>query len=352
MTHARLTTRTLAVLFAHACSLDVAAASAETLAPQSAKELRREAEQARKVLANREGRYRAKGSFDMSTGFGDQPKPLPMAGEYAAETLFEGRLVLERSATRFGQSQDVIETWSLLAYRPDAKFFWQLSCDSSRTPFTYLAGPSVDGELRLADPKKTVYSLMAADEAGGWSSKFGLMGSKRPMFTLQMSPVRMETPVELLAELQRAPPVPARLNKRRDDDDKAKHWHEEHALLARLAGDYVVKGKKGRVRARVVAQGRFLIWLTESKGLLQEVALTGFSGPDGKYAHWRVAADDVVPHYFTGTFDKDRLQLDGYGSSGKILLDLRKADRVKWARRGTGGKGRVELVRTSATKQR
>ena len=40
MTHARLTTRTLAVLFAHACSLDVAAASAETLAPQSAKELR------------------------------------------------------------------------------------------------------------------------------------------------------------------------------------------------------------------------------------------------------------------------------------------------------------------------
>ena len=321
-----------------------------SVAPQSSKAVAAAEEQAKKLIARRSGRYRAKGHFDLSSGFGDDFRPLPITGSCAMETLFEGRLALERSMRRFPGAPRPVENWSLFAFRPGGEVCWSVSCDSSRTPFLYLDGVAVDGELRMGDPSKKVYSLMTFGDEGRWSSKFGLQGSKRPMFVLEMSPLDMETPVELVAELKRAPLVPEHLNQKADDKDAANNWREEHGLLAKLAGDYASRNKKVRVWARVVAQGRFLIWLTESDGLLEEVAITGFDGPLEKYAHWRVAASAMVPHLFTGTFEKERLVFDSFGSSGKISLDLRKEGRIKIARRGTGGKGRVELVREALPK--
>ena len=326
------------------------ASSAVAAAPQSAKAAKQAEDQAKKLLARRSGRYRSKGHFDLSSGFGDDFRPLPVTGKYALETLFEGRVALERAMTQFPGAARPAETWTLFGFRPGGEVCWSVSCDSNRTPFMYLAGVVVDGELRLGDPSKKVYSLMTFGDEGRWSSKFGVQGSKRPMMVLEMSPLDMETPVELVAELKRAPWVCEHLNKKTDDKDQANNWCAEHGLLAELAGDFATRDKKGRLYARVVAQGRFLVWLTESDGLLEEVAITGFHGPMKKYAHWRVAASEPVPHLFTGSFEKRRLLFESYGADGKILLDLRKEDRLKIARRGTGGKGRVEWIREPAPK--
>ncbi|MEC8651423.1 MAG: hypothetical protein VXY92_02585, partial [Planctomycetota bacterium] len=100
-----------------------------------------------------------------------------------------------------------------------------------------------------------------------------------------------------------------------------------------------------RVRARVVCQGRFLLWMTERDGVLTELEVTGFNGLDKRFAHWRVAATDRAPHAFRGVLGDGELTLDAISERGRIVVDFGKSDLLELARRGSGGRGRVKLWR-------
>ena len=297
------------------------------------------------MLGKRSGRYDGRGSLDTTYGYGEQPAPVQMAARYEVEPRFEGMLLLERTATRYGKSEDEVEGWNILSYRSDTKQYWSVSFDSRRTPFTYLVGKLVDGRLQLADPGNKWYSIATFGESSRWTATSGFVGAKRPLQALTMTPVDGDEPVEVVATTLRAPLVPARLNRRRDDKDPAAHWHEQHEQLAALAGDYATKDGRQRVRARVVCQGRFLLWMTERDGVLTELEVTGFNGLDKRFAHWRVAATDRAPHAFRGALGDGELTFDALSERGRIVMDFGKADRLELARRGSGGRGRVKLWR-------
>lgn len=321
---------------------DVAAAAPS---PQSNKARRREEQAARTVLGKRSGRYDGRGSLDTTYGYGEQSAPVQMFARYEVEPQFEGMLLLERTATRYGKSEDEVEGWNILSYRSDTKQYWSVSFDSRRTPFTYLVGKLVDGRLQLADPGNKWYAIATFGESNRWTATSGFVGAKRPLQALTMTPVDGDEPVEVVATTLRAPLVPARLNRRRDDKDPAAHWHEQHEQLAALAGDYATKDGRQRVRARVVCQGRFLLWMTERDGVLTELEVTGFNGLEKHFAHWRVAASDLAPHPFRGALGDGKLTLEAFHERGRIVLDVRKEGRLELARRGTGGRGRAKLVR-------
>lgn len=298
----------------------------------------------REVLSKRTGRYTVRGEYDLSLGRGPNTIPVQMEGDYEVQAMFEGQVLLERSISRF-PGQDPTTSWSLFSCRRATNEYWSISFDASRTPFMYLAGLTVDDEVRLADPARIVYSNTAFKEKGRWKSTFGFKSAKRPIFTLAMTPSENIEPVEILAATIAGPLLPKNRNRKRNDKDTAKNWHEEHELLAKFAGDFEDKRKKVTVHTRVICAGRFLLWISKEDGLLSEVAITGFDGPQQKFSHWRVPADQSGPHAFTGTYVKERLSLNAFLASGEIQIDIRKPDIINIKRRGTGGNGRLKLQR-------
>ena len=298
----------------------------------------------REVLGKRTGRYTVRGEYDLSLGRGPNAIPVQMEGDYEVQALFEGQVLLERSISRF-PGQEPTTSWSLFSCRRATNKYWSISFDARRTPFMYLAGLTVDDEVRLTDPARIVYSNTAFKEKGHWISTFGFKSAKRPIFTLAMTPSENSEPVEVLAATIAGPLLPKNRNRKRNDKDPANNWHEEHELLAKFAGDFEDKRKKVTVHTRVICAGRFLLWISKEDGLLSEVAITGFDGPQKKFSHWRVPADQSGPHAFTGTYAKERLSLNAFLASGEIQIDIRKPDIINIKRRGTGGNGRLKLQR-------
>jgi len=327
-----------------------AADRAAVPAPQSDKDQDRSQKaserERREVLGQRVGRYDVRGTLDASLGYGDRPAPVAMSGVHEAELLFGGKLVLERTSTKVAGALSATEGWSLLCLRPDQKQYWNLSFNSDRTPFSYMFGYVVDGQLQLRDPNGAVYSYTSSADDGQWLTTYGLTSAKRPLFELEMSPDKAnQARVELVAAMRRLPLVPKERNVNRKDQDAAKRWHDEHELLAQFAGDFVDAKDRLRVGARVVCAGRFLLWVLAEDGVVVEVWATGFDGPSKQFAHWRVTADEQVPRYFRGAFKKDKLTFEAYKDRGRLTFDASKDGRLDVKRSGSAGVGRLKLKR-------
>ncbi|MBC8872601.1 MAG: hypothetical protein H8E44_24465 [Planctomycetes bacterium] len=299
--------------------------------------------------------HREVGSYDSTSridmeAVGQDGGVINLRGTADAQVILNGQFLLNRSLLGGNESVTIIG-----ADPGDAEYF-SLSMDGNRTTFGYTIGGMERGEARvMKDPFSDRTVRTTFDNAGG-STTSVLVGPQQAEFMTVTHTRARRQPTDVLETILSSPVKPAGVKRSGNSPDPGANFSPEHFVLQGFAGDFEAEGKEGKVRSRMICQGRFLV----SEGAAEDndtVTFTGFDSARRVFQH--VIMDPEMPgfRYLEGTRQEDgaivfaardgrddlTLTLSRHDDGGYTLDDGKRSMRfrsnVDKASRGVAGEG-------------